>query len=139
MGYANVSGSFRVAAEPELKQIGTSRSVLKLRVRATNRTPKNAPATSMFFDVEVWGDLAENAAPLLSKGTEVMIQGRLQEDEWEKEVTCEDCGAVKKEKRRKFKVTATDIGVAVSRWSDADDTGFRPTSSQQARVIEEAF
>ena len=83
----------------------------------------------MFFDVEVWGDLAENAAPLLSKGTEVMIQGRLQEDEWEKDG----------EKRRKFKVTATDIGVAVSRWSDADDTGFRPTSSQQARVIEEAF
>ena len=129
MGYANVSGSFRLAAEPELKPIGTSRSVLKLRVRATTRTPKNEPATSMFFDVEVWGDLAENAAPLLSKGTEVMIQGRLQEDEWEKDG----------EKRRKFKVTATDIGVAVSRWSDADDTGFRPTSSQQARVIEEAF
>lgn len=132
MGFANVDGTFKVVMDPELKNIGSSRSVLKLRVRATNRAPKGGDATSLFFDVEAWGDLAVNAAGRIVKGTEITVAGRLQEDEW----TGKDG-----ETKRKLKVTASDLGVAVSRWPEDDVGTGRPPAARPAPSFddEEAF
>ena len=39
----------------------------------------------VFVDVNVWGKQAEAAAEYLDKGSPVMLQGRLQLDQWENE------------------------------------------------------
>ncbi len=38
-----------------------------------------------FFDVECWKRLAENVSQYMSKGSPVLIDGRLKQDRWEKD------------------------------------------------------
>ena len=38
-----------------------------------------------YFDIEVWGVVAENCAKYLSKGNGIIVEGRLKQDRWEKE------------------------------------------------------
>ena len=53
---------------------------------------------TVFVDVTLWGRTAEIAAEYLSKGSQVLIEGRLKFDQWEKDgqkrsklsVTCEN-------------------------------------------------
>jgi single-strand DNA-binding protein len=54
-----------------------------------------------FFDVVVWGKLAENAAQSLSKGQEVLISGRLAFRSWETD---------EGDRRSKVEITATHVG-----------------------------
>ena len=48
-----------------------------------------------FIDLTIWGRTAENAAEYLSKGSPILIEGRLKQDSWQN-----DAG----EKRTKLKV-----------------------------------
>ncbi len=48
-----------------------------------------------FVDLTLWGRTAENAAEYLSKGSPILIEGRLKQDSWENEAG---------EKRTKLKV-----------------------------------
>lgn len=54
----------------------------------------------VFVDVTVWGKQAEACGEYLDKGSPVMLQGRLQLDQWENE---------KKEKRSKLTVRADRV------------------------------
>ncbi|WP_372806970.1 single-stranded DNA-binding protein [Pontiella sp.] len=54
----------------------------------------------VFVDVTTWGKQAEAAGEYLDKGSPIMLQGRLQLDQWETE---------KKEKRQKLTVRADRI------------------------------
>ena len=54
-----------------------------------------------FFDIVVWGKLAENAAQSLSKGQEVLISGRLAFRSWETD---------EGDRRSKVEITATHVG-----------------------------
>ena len=54
-----------------------------------------------FFDVVVWGKLAENAAQSLSKGQEVLISGQLAFRSWETD---------EGDRRSKVEITATHVG-----------------------------
>ena len=38
-----------------------------------------------FIDLTLWGRTAENAAEYLSKGSPVLLEGRLKQDSWENE------------------------------------------------------
>lgn len=38
-----------------------------------------------FFDVEMWGKVAENVADHSEKGRKVLIEGRLKQERWEKD------------------------------------------------------
>lgn len=40
---------------------------------------------TFFFDVEMWGKVAENVANHSGKGRKVLIEGRLKVDQWEKD------------------------------------------------------
>lgn len=130
MGYMTTIGTFRLVQEPELKELGGGTSVLKLRCAVLNRAKKGEKSTSLFIDVEAWGDLAVNAAPNLSKGQEIMLAGRLQEDEW---------AGKDGETKRKLKVTASDLGWAASRWPDRDSEDESRGSHQRLVEAEEAF
>ena len=60
-----------------------------------------------FVDVSLWGRTAEVAGEYLSKGKQVLIEGRLQMDTWEDRET--------KQKRSKIKVVAENMTMLGSR------------------------
>lgn len=53
-----------------------------------------------FFDVTVWGQVAENCSEYLEKGSQVHVSGRLQQDKW----TTDDG-----QKRSKIKIVGKSV------------------------------
>ena len=66
-----------------------------------------------FFDIKAFGELAENIAESISKGTRVVINGRLNYSSWESK---DDSG-----KRSKVEIIADSIGADL-RWATAQVT-----------------
>ncbi len=78
----------RVTRQPEIRTVSGSageRSVLTLgiAVRKPSRPTNNEMPTADFFDVAVWGDLAETCSRHLYKGRLVAISARLEPTAWE--------------------------------------------------------
>ena len=84
------------------------------RVAVSGRREQEAS----FFTVVVWRDQAEHAAQSLSKGSRVVVLGRLQQRAW----TAEDGSA-----RSTVEVIADELGPSL-RWATATTT--RTTRSQ---------
>ena len=63
-----------------------------------------------FIDLTVWDKLAENAAESLHKGTNVIVEGRIRQENWESK---------EGDKRSKLTVTVENIGPSL-RWATAD-------------------
>jgi single-strand DNA-binding protein len=70
-----------------------------------------------FVDVTLWGRTAEVAAEYLSKGSPILVEGRLKLDQWEN-----DSG----EKRQKLKV----VGERMQMLGTKQDTGSAPSSNK---------
>jgi single-strand DNA-binding protein len=72
--------------DPELRQIPSGNSVCQFGV-AVGRRYKDASGQwvdkASFFDVVVWGAQGENCAQYLSKGRQVAVDGRLEQQTWE--------------------------------------------------------
>ena len=102
---------------------------------AVNRKKGEEEVTS-FFDVTVFGTLAENCAESIGKGTRVVVTGRLEQQSWEKDG----------EKRSKVVVIADEVAPSL-RWATAVVTkdnggpGPRPAPGQRkpADYDEEPF
>jgi single-strand DNA-binding protein len=78
------------------------------RVRDGERWRYGEPA---FYSVVVWRDQAEHAAESLSKGSRVVVVGRLQQRSWQA-----DDGTT----RSVVEVVADELGPSL-RWGDRDD------------------
>ena len=81
----NIMGN--LTRDPELKYLPSGKSVCSLSI-ANNRvyTSKGEKVTEVsYFDVEVWGPMGENCAKYLSKGSGLIVEGRLKQDRWEKD------------------------------------------------------
>jgi len=64
---------------------GTAKAVITLAVnRSVKKSDKWEDETS-FFDVTIWGKLAENLKPSLVKGKQICVRGYLKQDRWEKD------------------------------------------------------
>jgi single-strand DNA-binding protein len=70
-----------------------------------------------FFDVVVWGKLAENAAQSLVRGHEVLLSGRLQFRSWETD---------EGDRRSKVEITATHLGPGLTFGTTAFTKNPRP-------------
>ena len=94
-----------LARDPELRFTSGGQALVEFGL-AVNRRWQN-PSTKeweeevSFFDVTCWRELAEHVAESLSKGSRVMVAGRLEQQSWE---------SSDGEKRSKVKVTADDVG-----------------------------
>jgi len=83
--YNRVTLIGNLTRDPELKKTKSGRSVSDIGL-AMNRNwvteggEKKEEVT--FVDVTVWGKTAENAVQYLSKGRSVLVEGRLQLDNW---------------------------------------------------------
>jgi single-strand DNA-binding protein len=69
--------------DPELRFIPSGKAVANFCVRDTPPTVKGEKRDSSFFDVTVWGDLAEHVAASLEKGDRVIVNGKLEQQKWE--------------------------------------------------------
>ena len=74
--------------DPEIRYISTGKAVGDLRM-AVNRRFKTTDGQerdeTCFVAVTVWGRQAETCGEYLRKGSQIMVEGRLQYDEWEKD------------------------------------------------------
>ena len=99
----------------ELKYLASGMAITEFGVAVNERvknkdTGKWEDGDASFFDCTVFGDMAENVAESIDKGTRVIVKGRLKMDSWEDKET----GA----KRTKIKVIVDDMGPEL-RWATA--------------------
>jgi single-strand DNA-binding protein len=73
--------------DPELKYTPSGKSVCSISIANNRVYTSNGQKVSevSYFDVEVWGAVAENCAKYLSKGSGIIVEGRLKQDRWEKD------------------------------------------------------
>lgn len=116
MTEASVSFAGNLTDQPEIRytEAGIARAMFRVAVSAR----KDQEAS--FFTVIVWRDQAEHAAESLSKGSRVVVVGRLQQRSW----TAEDGSA-----RSMVEVVADELGPSL-RWATATTTRTTRNSSQ---------
>ena len=103
-----------VTRDPELRftpsgQATASFGLAVNRVWNDRQTNERKEAVS-FFDIVCWREMAENASESLTKGSRVIVTGRLEQRSWEGQDG---------EKRSKIEVVADEIGPSL-RWATAE-------------------
>jgi single-strand DNA-binding protein len=105
MTEATVSFAGNLTDDPELRHTESGMARAMFRVAVSGRREQEAS----FFTVTVWRDQAEHAVESLSKGSRVVVMGRLQQRAW----TAEDGSA-----RSVVEVVAEELGPSL-RWVTA--------------------
>jgi single-strand DNA-binding protein len=108
MTEASVSFAGNLTDDPEVRHTEAGIARAMFRVAVSGRREQEAS----FFTVIVWRDQAEHAAESLSKGSRVVVVGRLQQRAW----TAEDGST-----RSTIVVVADDLGPSL-RWATATTT-----------------
>ena len=102
-----------ITRDPELKFLNSGQAAVRCSVavsrRWQNRQTQEWEEKTSFFDVQCYGPMAENAANSLSKGSRVVVTGRMEQRSWET-----DNG----EKRSAFEIVADEIAPSL-RWATA--------------------
>ena len=116
MTEASVSFAGNLTDQPEVRYTegGIARAMFRVAVSAR----KDQEAS--FFTVIVWRDQAQNAAESLTKGSRVLVVGRLQQRAW----TAEDGSA-----HSAVEVVAEELGASL-RWATATTTRATRNQSQ---------
>jgi single-strand DNA-binding protein len=116
MTEAAISFAGNLTDDPQVRYTegGIARAIF--RVAVSGRREQEAS----FFTVVAWRDQAEHAAQSLSKGSRVMVVGRLQQRAW----TAEDGSA-----RSTVEVVAEELGPSL-RWATATTTRATRSPSQ---------
>ena len=78
----NIAGN--LTSDPELRFVPSGRAVCSFTVASTprkfdNQTNEWKDEPTLFLRCSAWGDMAENAAETLVRGTRVMVSGRLKQ------------------------------------------------------------
>jgi single-strand DNA-binding protein len=108
MAEASVSFAGNLTDDPELRHTEAGIARAMLRVAVSGRREQEPS----FFTVIVWRDQAEYASQSLSRGSRVVVVGRLQQRSW----TAEDGSA-----RSVVEIVAEELGASL-RWATATTT-----------------
>lgn len=123
-GLPRIVGTFGVVMDPGVRfsQSGNCilnlRLIAKKRVRDSNGNWSDGP-TPLFIDCTVFGKQAEHLADSIAKGDTVMVEGTLEQQEWDDKETGE--------KRSKVCIIADEVAVS-TQWGPA----------KTSRVLEES-
>lgn len=79
--YSNVTLVGNLARDPESRQVGEY-NVTRLVVAVNDSRQKDKVS---YVDVEAWGKLGEICQKYLTKGRQVLTNGRIVQDTWEKD------------------------------------------------------
>jgi single-strand DNA-binding protein len=105
-----------ITRDPELRFTPSGQAIatfgLAVNRRWQNRQTQEWEEAVSFFDVACWAQLGENVSESLSKGTRVMVTGRLDQRSWETQDG---------EKRSKVEVVADEVAPSL-RWATAQVT-----------------
>ena len=87
--------------DPELRYTASGTAVANLRIAVSSkyRSGDEYKEETLFIDVVVWGKQGESCSQYLSKGRQVLVEGRLQERSWESDG----------QKRRKTEIVANTV------------------------------
>jgi single-strand DNA-binding protein len=112
--------------DPELRFTPSGQATATFGVavnrRWQNRQTNEWEEAVSFFDVVCWGQLAENAAQSLTKGTRILVSGRLDQRSWE---------TAEHERRSKIEITADEVAPSL-RWATANITRNERRSPEPA-------
>ena len=64
---------------------GTARANVSIAVNRSKKTDNGYTDEVHYFDVTIWGKTAENLKPYLLKGKQILVEGYLKQDRWEKD------------------------------------------------------
>jgi single-strand DNA-binding protein len=108
--------------DPELRYLQSGMAVADVTLAVNDR--RKAPNGEWieevsFVDVTLWGRTAETAGEYLTKGSPVLIEGRLKMESWEKDG----------QKRTKLKVVCDQMRLVGSRGGPGGPGGERPQGS----------
>ena len=100
-----------VTRDPELRYTSGGRGVASFGLAVNRRYQVNGEwqEQTSFFNVVAWGTLGENAAACVTKGTRIVVFGRLEQRSWETQ---------EGEKRTVVEVIADELGPSL-RWAQA--------------------
>jgi single-strand DNA-binding protein len=124
--------------DPEVRTTPSGQSVASFAV-ATNRSWNDSSGERQeaveFHEIVAWGKLAELAGQYLAKGRKVLVVGRLQTQQWEKDGV----------KQRRTEIVASDISFLDARGTEPSSTeptgAVKPSESKPKKsgdvVIEE--
>ena len=105
-----------VTRDPELRFTNNGQATasfgLAVNRRWQNRQTQEWEEQVSFFDVVCWREMAENVAESLTRGSRVVVTGRLEQRSWETQDG---------DKRSKIEVVADEIGPSL-RWATAQVT-----------------
>jgi single-strand DNA-binding protein len=116
--------------DPELRYIPSGMAVSDIGLAVNERIKRNEQWVDepVFVDITLWGRLAEIANEYLSKGSPVLIEGRLRLDRWEKDG----------QKHSKLKVTAEKMQMLGSR-DGGGQRGPRATGASSGARAEQPY
>ena len=100
-----------VTRDPELRFISSGTPVCEFGL-AWNLRKQNGEDEAMFFNVTCWRSLAENVSESITKGTRVIVTGRMNWRSWETEAG---------EKRNVVDIQAEEVGPSLQ-WASAEVT-----------------
>ncbi|RZU50683.1 single-strand DNA-binding protein [Krasilnikovia cinnamomea] len=118
-----------LTADPELRFLENGTGMVKFTVASTPRTLDRASGQwkdgdPLFLTCTAWRDMAEHIAESLTKGTRVIVTGRLKLSRWENE---------QGEKRSAYGLDVDEVGpslkwaqVKVNRMHRSKNDGFAP-------------
>jgi single-strand DNA-binding protein len=97
--------------DPELRFTQSGQAIATLGIAVSRRYQQNGEwqEKTSFFNITAWGQLGENAAASLSKGSRTIVTGRLEQRSYE---------TADGEKRNVVEVVADEIGPSL-RWATA--------------------
>jgi single-strand DNA-binding protein len=105
-----------ITRDPELRFTNTGQANvtfgLAVNRRWQNRQTQEWEEATSFFDVVCWREMAENVSESLTRGSRVIVNGRLEQRSWETQDG---------DKRSKVEVVADEIGPSL-RWATATVT-----------------
>jgi len=101
----------------ELRYTPNGTAVTDIGLAINNRTKQDGNWVNdpLFLDVTLWARLAEIAAQYLSKGSSILVEGRLKREEWEAEVG----GEV--QKRSKIRIVGEKLQMLTPKNGGGDD------------------
>lgn len=104
--------------DPELRYTpnGAAVSTFRIAVNTRYKAGEENKEETLFIDTVVFGKQAENCSEYLSKGSQVLVEGRLQERRWETDG----------QQRSKFEVVAQNVRFLTRRGSSAKPEGGEP-------------
>ena len=112
MADSNVTIVGNLTRDPELRFTAGGKGVASFGVAVNRRYQVNGEWQEKvsFFNVTAWDSLGENAAASLTKGTRIMVTGRLEQREYE---------TTNGEKRNVVEIVADELGPSL-RWARAE-------------------